>query len=257
MKTPLIIPTAEPFFFQGNRIGCLLVHGFTGTPKEMLPLGEYLAQKGLTVLGIRLAGHATDVEDIKRSRWWDWLTNIEDGLNMLKHVTDTQYIMGLSMGGILTLIASSHYSIAGSVVMCAPYTSGNEWEKRLLPVLKLFMPAVPKGASDWQNPEAEKVHVSYPYFPTAAVSQYLASQSYMHKILPQVKTPTLLIYSKKDYTALADGMKIIYDHLGTDDKEMILLENSGHIITREPERERVFEATYSFIQRIQAERKNL
>ena len=29
-----IIPGAEPFFFPGGEISCLLAHGFTGAPKE-------------------------------------------------------------------------------------------------------------------------------------------------------------------------------------------------------------------------------
>ena len=47
-----IIKTAEPFFLPGNgknsRIGCLLIHGFTGTPKEMRWMGEYLNKKGFS-----------------------------------------------------------------------------------------------------------------------------------------------------------------------------------------------------------------
>ena len=56
-----IIPTTEPFFFQGDssKPACLLIHGFTGTPKEMRWMGEYLFRQGYTCLGIRLAGHAT------------------------------------------------------------------------------------------------------------------------------------------------------------------------------------------------------
>ena len=73
MKYPRIIPTAEPFFFPGDRTGCLLVHGFTGTPKEMRWLGEYLADLGFSALGVRLVGHATQVEDLIRTCWRDWL----------------------------------------------------------------------------------------------------------------------------------------------------------------------------------------
>jgi carboxylesterase len=53
-----IIPTAEPFFFPGSRAGTLLVHGFTGAPKEMRPMGEYLhRERHYTILGLRLSGH--------------------------------------------------------------------------------------------------------------------------------------------------------------------------------------------------------
>ena len=75
-----IIPTAEPFFFPGAgkiaRTGCLVTHGFTGTPKEMRWLGKYLNKDGCTVCGIRLAGHATQPEDMIRSRFSDWLLSM-------------------------------------------------------------------------------------------------------------------------------------------------------------------------------------
>ena len=112
---PQIIPTAEPFFFpgQGNnaRIGCLLTHGFTGTPKEMRWLGETLNQQGFTVCGIRLNGHATLLKDMVRSRWWDWLLTVEDGYNLLRSCTDQVFLLGLSMGGILSLTAAASFSV--------------------------------------------------------------------------------------------------------------------------------------------------
>ena len=55
----MLVKNAEPFFYPGNETGCLLIHGFTGAPTEMQPLGKYLADCGYSVLGIRLAGHGT------------------------------------------------------------------------------------------------------------------------------------------------------------------------------------------------------
>ena len=34
----------SPFFFEGGPVGCLMIHGFTGAPAEMRPMGEYLAR---------------------------------------------------------------------------------------------------------------------------------------------------------------------------------------------------------------------
>src|SRR2546427_411191 len=54
----------DAFSLPGSRpLGCLLVHGFTGTPEEMRPLGEALAARGFPVYAVRLAGHGTDVAD--------------------------------------------------------------------------------------------------------------------------------------------------------------------------------------------------
>ena len=83
MKT-LTMQTAEPFFISGGKTGCLLIHGFTGTPKEMRMLGDFLAAEGYTVLAPRLFGHATAPADMARARWADWVASVEDGMNLLK-----------------------------------------------------------------------------------------------------------------------------------------------------------------------------
>jgi len=49
--TTQIIPKTEPFFFPGGRTGILLTHGFTGAPKEMRWMGEYLNRQDIPVWG--------------------------------------------------------------------------------------------------------------------------------------------------------------------------------------------------------------
>src|SRR3972149_1718691 len=104
-----IIPTAEPFFFPGDpsKPACLLIHGFTGAPKEMRWMGEYLNQQGYTCLGVRLAGHATNPEDMIRSRYTDWIDSVEDGYHLLRGLRDNIFLIGLSMGGDLALLIST------------------------------------------------------------------------------------------------------------------------------------------------------
>ena len=119
-----IITTAEPFFLLGSRTGILLIHGFTGTPKEMRWMGEYLNRElGFTCLGVRLTGHGTRPKDMVRSRWTDWTVSVEDGYNLLSGITDSIYLVGLSMGGALSLLMSTWFEqhVKGVVTMSAPY----------------------------------------------------------------------------------------------------------------------------------------
>ena len=69
----LLLPGAEPFYFDGSSTGALLIHGFTGAQREVRPLGEALAAAGMTALGVRLAHHGTRPEDMFRSHRHDWL----------------------------------------------------------------------------------------------------------------------------------------------------------------------------------------
>ena len=49
-----ILEGAEPFAFEGNDIGVLVVHGFTGCPQSMRYLGEELHKRfGFRVVGPR------------------------------------------------------------------------------------------------------------------------------------------------------------------------------------------------------------
>lgn len=248
--TTNLIPTAEPFFFPGDETGCLLIHGFTGTPKEMRWMGEYLAQAGHTVLGIRLAGHATRMEDMRRARWQDWLSSVEDGYFLLRNATKRIFLMGLSMGGVLSLLFAAQQPVAGVVAMSTPYELPEDPRLRFVKWLHWVYPSVPKGTPDWHDPEAAKDHVHYPAYPTRAIAELRDLLTEMRASLAQVRTPVLLIHSRQDRAVRPENVTRIYEKLGSQDKEIFWLEQSGHVITREPERLKVFAAALQFIHRI-------
>ena len=105
----VILPEAEPFAFPGGDVGCLLVHGFTGNPSSMRPMGEYLAGQGFTVVGPRLKGHGTRVEDMFDNTYQDWIASAEAGLDEIRKQCRTVFVAGLSMGATLAMhLACSH-----------------------------------------------------------------------------------------------------------------------------------------------------
>jgi carboxylesterase len=255
---PQTIPTAEPFFFPGQgknaRIGCLVTHGFTGTPKEMRWLGEYLNRQGYTVCGIRLNGHATRPEDMIRSRYQDWLLSIEDGCNLLRGCTDQVFLLGLSMGGILSLTSASILPVSGVVAMSTPWDVPDIflplWAVRWLSHIKPYMKKGDEPGGGWFDQAAHQQHVSYPENPlrSAVELKYLLRD--MHAALPRISVPVLLIHSRDDAYVIKDSMQQIYDHLVTPDKHMLWVEGGGHVITEEPTRELVFKAAADFIERV-------
>jgi carboxylesterase len=258
--TPIsqIIPTAEPFFFPGlgknARTGCLVTHGFTGTPKEMRWLGEYLNRQGYTVCGIRLNGHATRLEDMVRSRWRDWLLSVEDGYNLLKSCTDRVFLLGLSMGGVLSLTAAAQFDIRGVVAMSTPYdlppTRLPVWTFHLLGWLKPYWPKGKVPGSGWFDQAAYRQHVAYPMNPVRSAIELKSLITAMHDALPKISVPVLLIHSRNDNYVVKDCMEQIFAHLTTADKQMLWVEGGGHVITEEPTRETVFKAAANFVERV-------
>ncbi len=249
----MIIKNAEPFYFPGNSTGCLLIHGFTGAPMEMRPLGDFLAEKGYSVLGIRLSGHGTKMADMQRSHWQDWAGSVLDGWHLLQNSTDKIILMGLSMGGVLALYHASFLPVQGVVSMSTPYQLEPDSKLALLPFLSGIIPYLAKGESDWHDPGAAKDHISYEKYPTRAIVQLTLLLQAMRISLPKVTAPALLMHAKGDLGVAPENMSRIYQELGTaeENKEMVWLENSGHVLTRDLEKMIVFNNVLNFVQRIQ------
>jgi carboxylesterase len=250
MSQNIILPGAEPFSFSGGRIGCLLVHGFTGTPKEMRLMGDHLKQQGHTVLGIRLAGHATTWQDLARTRWWDWLASVEDGLNLLKGCTEEQYLMGLSLGGVLSLLSATRYPVRGVVAMSTPFGLPNDPRIHFMNILTMLQPKMKKGEDVFFNKEAKATHVALPFTPSRAMMEVVKAIKELQRVLPDVKVPTLLVQSRLDSVVPAGSLDGIYANIGSADKTSLWVENSGHVITEEPDRQQVFDAAANFISRL-------
>jgi carboxylesterase len=252
MKRAFILPGAEPFFFPGGATGCLLVHGFTGAPKEMRWLGEYLAKQGHSVLGVRLAGHATRPEDMIRNRWPDWLACVEDGWHLLSGTCDRIFVIGLSMGGMLALRIAAVRQPAGLVVIATPHHMPDDPRLRFIKLISRVKPFFPKGPPGWYDQEAYEEHISYPGDPTRGYAEVRDLAAEVQASLPQVRAPALLIYSRDDQTVRAeDGhMQAIQAGLGSQQIETMWVEGSGHVITEDAQRMRAFQAIGDFIARV-------
>jgi carboxylesterase len=248
MSHPQVMSGAEPFFFPAGETGCLLVHGLTGTPKEMRWMGEFLFEQGITVLGIRLSGHATTSASLERTRWQDWLASLEDGFHLLRHSCTKIFICGLSLGGALSLYAASYLPVEGVISISAPYELPHDWRLNFIRLFLYIQPRVPKGSPDWHNPQAAFDHLEYPYYPTASIAELRDLLVELRQVLPQVKRPALIIHSRADRGVLPSNAEKIFTALGSSAKEILWVENSGHVVVCEPDRHLVFERALQFIQ---------
>ncbi|MBV6400388.1 MAG: Carboxylesterase [Anaerolineales bacterium] len=252
-----IIETAEPFFFLGDstKPACLLVHGFTGAPKEMRLLGEFLNQHGYTCLGVRLTGHATVPEDMVRSRYTDWMASVEDGYHLLRGVSQNIILVGLSMGGVLSLLMSTKLSVMGVVAMSTPYRLPHDYPIWMLKLVSVFKKFNPKGkgkpGSGWFDKDAYREQVSYPQNPIRSTAELKKLILEMRAALPNVHAPVLLMHSKDDAYVLPENMERIYAELvNAEGRTKLSIGGSGHVVTKDAARQQVFESALEFIQRI-------
>ncbi|MCS6848114.1 MAG: alpha/beta fold hydrolase [Anaerolineae bacterium] len=271
------------FSFVGGQhrdVGVLCLHGFTGSPAEMRPLGEYLAGRGFTVEGPLLPKHGGMPHELKGATWRSWVACAHDALNALADRCQHIFIAGLSMGGLITLhlAASECYRAAcngkpsplrGIVVMAAP-TSVNDSRTRLVRFARYFVPyyyplkganfndpnfrasiyqrlGLNDGEINLDDPRVQKQIVQSVRIPVGAIHELLELNRLVMRELSRVATPALFIQGRKDRVIAPDSAEVIASRVGSKDKRVLWCENSGHALPLEPDAPAMFEAIGAFI----------
>jgi carboxylesterase len=241
----------SPFFFDGGSVGVLLIHGFTGAPPEMRPMGEYLAAQGYTVSGPRLAGHGTNWQEMNRTRWQDWVNSAGVALTQLQARCRQVFVGGLSMGSLVTLYLGAHHPEISGLIPMAPALKVADNLIYLTPIAKYFIKKLAKDETtdcDLTDPDAPDRLWSYPVNPVAAAHELLKLQRQVQRTLDRIAQPVLIFQGRLDRAVSLDGASLLFQSVSSTDKQLVWLENSGHCLTVDSEREGVWQTTHDWIQ---------
>ncbi len=243
-----ILPGGGAYWFEGNEVGCLLVHGFTGTPQNVRPLADYLARRGLAVSAPRMPGHGTTVADLDKTGPQDWLEAAEQALTELKERCSTVFVAGISMGGTLTLeLARRHPELAGVVVMAAPVQAMEALQPLVDdPDRPVTVPA-PWATVGVLTQDVGVGGIAYLEMPLGALERGMGLMSQVREGLGDVTVPTLLIYGDADQVVDKANGPFVLEGIKATDKRLLALPDSSHEVTLDVDRERVMVEVYDFI----------
>jgi carboxylesterase len=247
---------AAPFFYRGNAVGCLCLHGFTASPAEVSWLGAHLADCGFTVYGPRLAGHGTNPRDLLRMRWEDWYASALDGYQLLQSQCEKVYVVGHSMGGLLALLLASQQPVAGAVVLAAPirFRHRSTAYARYLKYILRFTDHVdrtslPDVIRAEQERRGEDVlgRVRYELWATSGVAELYRLSGVVYERLPDVTAPLLVMYSDTDQTVPLENRDLIVSRVKSTVIRTETITDSDHILPQDRQRETVFAHVARFI----------
>jgi carboxylesterase len=241
----------QPFRIRGGTRGCLLIHGFAGTPPEMRALGEQLATGGYDVMGPLLAGHGLTPEAMAMTRWPDWVASAEQAYQALRHDCQEVFVCGQSLGGTLALhLAAIHPEIKGVVTIGAMGSPVffRDWRLRLLKGLKYVVRwHVPPKECDLGDPSALRLLHSYARRPTVCIESLMHLLRTVSRELPEVTVPALVMQGRGDRTVDVANAPFIFDRLGSADKQLRWWERSGHAVTVDLEHDALFAAVRDWL----------
>jgi len=156
---------------------------------------------------------------------------------------------GLSLGGTLALLFGTQFPVADVISFSGLVRVPNPWAGRLrpfAPLVSFILPRFPKGTPDWRDPEAAVGHLEYPSYPTRPLAQLLDLTSLARSRLPDLRSPLLVIHSHLDGTVPPSEASEILRLAGSTLKRILWLENSGHVVTCDADRQVVLEACDAF-----------
>lgn len=246
---PLVHPLAAPFRFDGsNGEAFVLIHGFTGNPAHFRPLGTQLADGGYTVNAPLLAGHARDSQAMRRTGRADW---IEDTRDAIREVGDHRriHLVGLSMGGLLAIVAADAERVATVTTINAPVV----FRDRRIRLARLAVPFKP--LLRWpREPVPDIDEEVIPFWlhatecPTSAVAELYALSRQAVRSAADVSVPSLVIQSRTDDTAHPKSGPRLRAALGADSR-LLWLEHSIHNSLFDRERHVIRDAVIELVSR--------
>ena len=227
-------------------IGVLLIHGYSASPGEVLPLAHYLHARGLTVYVVRLRGHGTSPYDLQQRSWHEWYDSVVRGYYSVRAISEVQFAGGMSTGGALALyLAAQHVGpLQGVFAVGAPIKLQHRY-LRLAPVAKAMR--------DFVRSEPGNPHTNYTAQPLRAVWQLTQFIDVYQKALASLTLPVLLIQARGDTTVRPESAQMIFDQLHGADKHLLWKDLNRHVIVGDdcPE---VQHDIYTFLRRCEPPR---
>ena len=241
-----VLQGAEPFSFEGNDVGVLVLHGFTGSTQSVRELGEGLhARYGFTVAGPRLPGHGTSPDDMETTGYLDWVGEAEKALHELAARKRRVFVTGLSMGGSLTLNLAARFPAIVSAIAPIAAPAGLMSEG-IAQVLSLNPPPrrIPGIGSDIKAKGV--VELAYAEVPVACLREVTLLVSLTRDLLHNLKCPALIIQAREDHVVPPVNAMQIVQMIRSDDVRLLWLNQSYHVATMDNDKELIIERVGSF-----------
>ncbi|GFK95166.1 Thermostable monoacylglycerol lipase [Fundidesulfovibrio magnetotacticus] len=244
-----------------TRPACLLLHGFGGEPFEMLPLAEALSARGFCVSVPLLPGHGESVEAWNRTGWPDWLACAARDYETLEREHGRVAVLGLSMGGSLSLALAQRYRPAAVVTIASPVflyrfwpPAATDWRLPLLSLLRRWRPVWPNAA---RKEESRRIAPWQGYETSTGLNALASLEAGLREVrscLGKVTAPLLALHAVGDSKVPIENLWEITGRTGSKTREAVVLRidervTSRHILTTHAEtREEVARRSVGFVE---------
>lgn len=226
-------------------IGVLCIHGFTGSPKEIEPLVQYIKMNtNWTVKAPTLPGHGHSLR-LKGVAYEHWIRCAEEELLKLMDRCEKIYVCGYSMGGLIGSLLSVRYPVDRLVLLSASAFYLN-------PKL-LYREMIQMAVNGWkQSFKGNETFMRYKRklvsTPVSAYMQFRKLVKHVRPIVKEVQVPTFIIQGKRDPIVPERSARYFYENICSAKKRLLFIEEANHLICYGEYGDRLFREIVYFLE---------
>ena len=242
-------PAGRPFsMLQGSDKACLLIHGFSGYPGELVRPARDLFEKGFDVYALRLPGHGTTGEDLSHTTKEDWLGAAENAARDLRGRYRWFCLLGHSMGGTVAALTSLKVVPDKLAMIASPAGVSKQFPIPLwmLDIKCLWAKREPRPwHSDpsfvmyYENAPCDDERLGDEYWKWTYLRQFrdfLRMMKALRKKVPELSADTLAVVGTEDHLiGTADPEYVTSKPKGAN--RMVVIENGTHFLFYDRDKE--------------------
>ncbi len=220
-----------PFEFGSGDRAVMVLHGIAGSPAQVRDMAKGLAADGFHTYGVVLPGHGTDPEDLYGMTWQRWYEHVAAEYERIRERHGKVSVVGFSLGAALGIRLAMEHPVERLVCISAPSRHlfhdylPSHWLLRVASFISSTARTFPQRLPETEDgPE----FLIYKSIPLDALNTLV---DLVHENCPrlgELKVPTLIVHSKRDVASRPRGAQFTYDHLGSDEKRLVWLEQAPH-----------------------------
>ncbi|CAM3940062.1 alpha/beta fold hydrolase [Alkalicoccus chagannorensis] len=225
-------------------IGCLIVHGFTGTPEEVKDIQSHFQKEAWLVYTPELPGHNGTRQALKESNHREWIYKAQVALEELLKRCSRVYVIGFSMGGVIAGYLAARYPVDRLVLISSSvfYLNPKQIAEDVTGwALEGFRGEL--ADNDVYRFYREKVRRT----PVEATVEFARLVKRLRHAFEEIDVPTLIVQGEKDGLVPARSAQYIFDKIRSEEKQLYYLEQAKHYIWFGEQKEDFLEKLEAFL----------
>lgn len=247
--------------------GALLIHGLGGTEYDLGSLHKILKRAGIDTHSLTLPGHGATPEDLLSVRMEDWLDAVTAKYHEVAARYETFHVMGMCLGALLAVeLCKRVKHKQGKLVSLAAPVFIDGWSTAWYRGLRHLVYRIPGLAARMRVEEEEPYGIKnelvrsivkakfergenfhYRWVPLACVREVDRLRAAVRRGLDGIPCPTLIMHAHEDELTSVRSAHLLHEAIAG--SQLVLLNNSYHMICVDNDRDLVAATVLQFMER--------